>query len=247
MKETLFHYKFIDIHCHILPDIDDGSKDVQMSLAMARKAEQDNTGTIIVTPHNSIAYPCAKPDEIRNALAKLQHIFTNEGIEIKLYPGNELLYDQTLPERLLKKEALCLADTEYCLVEFHPQVDYNYISNGLQALIYQGFFPVLAHCERYECLVREPLKAERLARQGVLLQVNAESVSKHLFHRMPTLVNELIKKNLISFVATDAHRDSGSRVPDLLCAADFLQKKLDRNQVCNLLRRNAERMMNTKL
>ena len=214
-----------------------------MALAMARQAEKDNIGAIIVTPHNSTAYPCAKPEAIRNALAKLQRIFTDEGLEIKLYPGNELRYDQTLPDRLFKGEALCLADTEYCLVEFHPKDDFNYIRNGLQALTYQGFTPVLAHCERYECLVSEPAKAGMLVRQGALLQVNAASVPRRPFQRIPAFVNRLMKKDLISFVATDAHRDSGRRVSNLRYAAEYLQKKLDRDQVYNLLRGNAESLL----
>ena len=243
MKDKGFPYKFIDVHCHLLPGVDDGSKDIDMSVAIAKLAVKENIDAIIVTPHNNAAECSVAPDEIRKGVTELQRVFKDEGIEIKLYPGNELLYDHSLPERLSRGEALCLADTEYCLVEFHPLDDFSYISSGLQSLIYQGFSPILAHCERYECLVKDSSKAELLVRQGTLLQVNTESIQRRPFQRAPAFVNELIKKELISFVATDAHRDNGRRAPSMLGAAYYLQKKLGSDTVYGLLRGNADRLL----
>ena len=243
MSSKRFPYKFIDVHCHLLPGVDDGSKDINMSVDMAKQAAKENIDAIIVTPHNKTAQCVTTPDEIRKRVAELQCILTDEGIDIRLYPGNELFYDCTLPERLSRGEALCLADSEYCLVEFHPLDDFNYISNGLQSLMDQGFSPVLAHCERYACLVNNNVKVEMLARQGTLFQVNAASVPKCYLQRIPAFVNWLIKKDLVSFIATDAHRSDGIRGPKMLGSADYLRKKFSPVYVYNLLRGNAERLL----
>lgn len=236
-------YRYVDMHCHILPAVDDGSQSMEMSLNMARIAAGSNIGTIIVTPHNYAAHRSVSPDGIRRRVRELQQACDEEGIGIVFYPGNELYYDSSLPERLYIGEALTLADTEYCLVEFNPSDPYSYITEGLRALIYEGYRPILAHCERYMCLVEDPSRAEEIHRSGVLLQCNAEMVPAKLFQKIPAFVNGLLKKELVSFIATDAHRDSGGRIPDLTKAAAYLNKKYDADYVRHLLGGNAENLL----
>ena len=239
----MHQYKYVDMHCHILPAVDDGSKDMEMSLKMARIAAENNIDAIIVTPHNYAAHRSVSPGGVRRRVNEQQEECDALGIGVTFYTGNELYYDSTLPERLYKGEALTLADTEYCLVEFSPSDSYSYITGGLRALTYEGFKPILAHCERYICLVDEPERAEEIAGSGILLQCNAEMVPAKLFQKIPAFVNGLLKKNLVSFIATDAHRDSGNRVPNLLEAAEFLEKKYDKEYVHDLLEGNATRYL----
>lgn len=235
--------RFIDMHCHILPGVDDGSKDLAMSLGMAKLAVENHIGTIIVTPHYNSAHRSVSPDGIRRRVEELQQTLNEEGLDLTLYPGNELFYDTTLPDLLSKGKVLTLADSRYCLVEFHPMDDYRYIRDGLRALIYEGFHPILAHCERYECLVKKPPLAEELAEQKILLQCNSASVVQKLFQPVPKFVNSLLRQKLVSFVSTDAHRDSGTRSPDLTGAVAWLRKKYDGAYVQALLAGNAQRVL----
>lgn len=233
-----FDYTFTDMHCHILPGVDDGSVSMDMSLDIARALEGQNVSHIIVTPHNYASRRSASPDGIRRRVEELQWECDNEGIDLTFFPGNELFYDSTLPERLTRGEALTLADSQYCLVEFYPTEDYQYILNGLRAILYEGFKPVLAHCERYICLSEKAERAQELTQQGVLLQVNASSVRNrpgHLFEKMPAFVNRLLKDGLVSFVSSDAHRESGSRGPAyMLPAAEHILKKYGDDAAYNL-------------
>ncbi len=231
--------KYIDIHCHILPGVDDGSKDMAMSLQMARGAAENNIGAIIVTPHYDGAHRCVSPDGIFRRVEELQHACDEEGIDLRFYPGNELLYDSSLPEKLTRGEVLTMADSSYCLVEFFPTEDYRYIYNGLRSLVYEGFRPILAHCERYVCLLKDTKRVEEIVDQGVLLQCNAASVERKLFQSVPKFVNSLLYRGLVSFIATDAHRAAGGRAPDLLKAASLLNKKYDKSYVRRLLCDNA--------
>jgi len=233
----------IDIHCHILPGVDDGSKDMKMSLDMARLASQNGINTIIVTPHNNIIHHCASPDGIRRRVAELQEACYNEGIKIVFYPGNELYFDSTLPDRLAHGEALTLADSNYCLVEFSPNEIYTYILSALSALQDEGFSPILAHCERYLCILDQPNRAEELVRHGILLQSNAAVVPPKMFAKPTAFVNNLLKKELLSFISTDAHRAEGPRSPEISAAVKHLKKKYRPGYVVQILETNASELI----
>lgn len=236
-------YRFIDMHCHIIPGVDDGSKDMEMSLGMARAAVENNIHEIIVTPHWTGDRRSASPDGIRRRAEELQRVCGDEGIDLVFYPGNELLYDHSLPKRLRSGEVLTLAESRYCLVEFFPMDDFSYIRDGLRAIQYEGFTPVLAHCERYVCLVKRPEYAEELASQQILLQCNAACVEQKLFQPQPKFVNGLLRRDLVSFVASDAHRSEGDRRPNLAGAAGWMRKKYGEDAVRRILFDNPQRII----
>ena len=232
-------YRLVDMHCHILPAVDDGSKDMEMSLRMARIAADSGIGTIIVTPHYNAAHESVSPEGIRKRVDLIQGLCREEGLDLTFYPGNELFYDSTLPEKLTKGEVLTLAGSRYCLVEFNPMDDFRYIYDGLRALIYEGFRPILAHCERYACLLKKQAYVEDLLDQRVLLQVNGASVEPKLFQPVPKFVNRLLRNKWISFVSSDAHRAEGNRSPDMRDAVSYLRKKYDADYVRRILSENA--------
>ena len=141
-----FSYGFVDMHCHVLPAVDDGSKNMEMSLNMLRIAYENNIRTIIATPHNKIYVKSVSPKGIHKRVAILQEEADKAGIDIKIYPGNELYYDETLPGRLEEGNALPMGVSSNILVEFNPSDEYSYISEGLRRLSYEGWSPILAHC-----------------------------------------------------------------------------------------------------
>jgi protein-tyrosine phosphatase len=235
------------MHCHILPGVDDGSRDMEMSLRMLETAKANRIETIILTPHNRADRHSVSGKGQIERIHKLTEAAAEYGLDsFHFYSGNELFYDSTLVERLENGEALTLADSRYCLVEFEPGEDYAYIAKGLKELSYEGYYPILAHCERYECLTDNTVinrsegyrRVEELRRNGILFQVNAGSIFPKTFQVIPKFVNRLLKENMVSFVATDAHRDTG-RAPYLLDAADYLFQKYDRNYAKSLLYDNA--------
>ena len=229
----------IDIHCHIMPGVDDGSKDMDMSLHMLHIAADNQIGTIILTPHNTMAYKCVSPGSMKRRMEALQQKADQDGLQIRLYPGNELYYDSTLPERLTAGQALTLTGSSYALIEFDPSAAYSYIRDGLSAVSYEGFRPILAHAERYQALLSHTDSVRELVRSGVYIQVNASSVIPALFRPDTAFVNKLLREGLVHFVATDAHRDT-RRAPYLEKCAAYLYRKYEDDYADQLLFGNAE-------
>lgn len=239
-------YSYVDMHIHVLPGVDDGSKDMNMSLAMLRVAAENRIGTMILTPHNKLYLHSVSPESQMRRMAELQEASDEAGLDIQFYPGNELMYDYTLPQRLNEGKAMTLASSDYCLVEFDPGEQFSYILEGLRSLTNEGYRPVLAHCERYLCLTQEPSKVDELMGNGVLMQVNAADVTPPVHgmgtRRMFHFVNELLAEEKIRFVSTDAHRPSG-RAPELNEAAAWLNRRYGREYTRELLHDNAMKII----
>ena len=234
-----FKYGFVDMHCHVIPAVDDGSKSMEMSLNMLRIAYENNIRTIIATPHNKIYVKSVSPKGIHKRVMQLQEEADKAGIDIKIYPGNELYYDETLPKRLEEGNALPMGESQDILVEFNPSDEYSYISEGLRRLCYEGWNPILAHCERYECFYKDKSRIDEIIDGGVRLQINSDSVMMGMFNPVGRFVKKLLSQQKISFVGTDAHRDTGSRVPDMLDCAQFIQKKYGEDYAREILYANA--------
>jgi protein-tyrosine phosphatase len=245
---------FIDMHCHILPGVDDGSKNMEMSLRMLKVAKDNHIEAMILTPHNRAERHSMSAEEQRERIHILLEAAERNHLDsFRFYSGNELFYDSSLTDRLENGKALTLASSRYCLVEFDPGEDFAYIAKGLKTLSYEGYYPILAHCERYECLTNNTMinksegyrRVEELKRNGVLLQVNAGSVFPKTFQVIPRFVNCLLKDEMISFVATDAHRDTG-RAPYLLDAAEYITHKYGKEYATALLYDNARAVIRNK-
>ena len=140
---------WIDIHSHVLPMVDDGAESVEMALLMLRTAAEEEIEKIILTPHQKADRRCATPEGILHRMEELQELAGKEHIPVQLYPGNEILYRHGLAELLEQRKIRTLADSRYVLIEFFPGEDYSYIRDALGRVTSFGFWPVLAHVERY--------------------------------------------------------------------------------------------------
>jgi len=246
-----------DMHIHILPGVDDGAQDDDMSRRMLRIAYDEGIRCIIATPHNMLGRYEAAPDIIRKKLAALRQMAQLEGLEgLALHEGMELFWDSTLPDRLKSGEALTLAGSRYCLVEFHPLEEFGRIKEALRRLYYMGYRPVLAHCERYACLMQKERggdltdRAAELADGGIHLQVNASSVRKGgLFGKGNDLpyrfVRALLKEELVSLIGTDAHRDA-ERAPRIADCCRLLLTMCDEDYARAIVHENAQRVIEDK-
>ncbi len=234
---------FIDIHCHILPGVDDGARDEKESLGMLRTAAQEGIGTVILTPHQKPQQHCVSPEGLHRRMGALQRRAEEEGINIKLYPGGELFYRQSLVKEL-QEESLCtLAGSRYVLVEFYPQEEYRYIRDGLYSLLVSGYLPVAAHVERYVQVCEKQERLEELLDMGCYFQVNAGSLTGKYGFMMKRTAWGLIREQMVHFVGTDAHRADGSRAPLMARCARMLEKKCGSEYAGRLLYENARMVL----
>ncbi len=234
------------MHCHILPKVDDGASSLEESMEMLRLAACEGIVKVIVTPHFKAGKHNASPDGIGRRIQELQQCVDEEQLGIEILPGNEILYFNDLVEELEAHKVLTLAGSNYVLVEFMPGDSYSRIRNAVDELIGSGYIPVIAHVERYECLLKDRRLVEELRTLGARIQVNASSVAGKHGWKIKKFVCQLLKSQLVDYIGTDAH-DMNNRKPEMLnCVAVLLKKKLDSSYITAITYDNAMKIIEKK-
>lgn len=234
--------EFIDIHSHILPGIDDGAENIEMSLNMLKIAAENGIGRIILTPHNKPGRHNAGREHIHMLTERLRQLCTEQEIKISLHYGNELYYRSELPEQIKEGKAMTLSDSSYVLVEFNPMDDYSYIRNGIYQLLSEGFKVILAHAERYNSLLGRFDRIEELSGMGCYIQMNAGSVMGDYGYTAKKFTRGLLKRELAHFIATDSHNDK-KRGPFIKDCARYLERKYGEDYMVMLLHDNPQHVL----
>lgn len=233
---------YIDIHSHILPGIDDGAKNFEMSMEMLRIAEKSGIKSIVLTPHHKPMRRNAGPEGVKELIRRLNDEMRRENMDILLYAGNEFYYSSETVRVLEEKKACTMAGSGYVLVEFGPMDSLDYIRGGLYQILSAGYRPILAHVERYERVCAKVEHVKDLTAMGCYIQVNAGSIMGQFGMGTKQLARKLLKYRVVHFVATDAH-DSGRRTPALSECARYLERKHGEEYMEELLRINPMHMI----
>jgi len=196
---------FVDIHCHLLPGIDDGSTDWETTLAMAQMAVEEGTETIIVTPHQLGNFAHNRGDDIRRRTQELQQVLEQNGIPLQVLPGGDVRIEDGMLEQLASGEVLSLGDLRSHVLLELPHELYFPMEGLLAALERQGMTGILSHPERNRGLLREPNLLPNLVQNGCLMQVTAGSLMGTFGSSSQQLAEWMISQGLVHFVATDAH------------------------------------------
>lgn len=230
---------YIDMHSHILPGMDDGSRSMGQTLRMLEIAVNEGINTMIATPHNMPGKGCPPGAVVRRKVEELRKVIEKEGIPVEIIAGTEYYYREEVLDILDSEDAVTLGNSDCVLVEFEPMAEKNYIRNALRNILGLGYRPVIAHVERYAKLMEDIPLLSDMKRNGVMLQVNAMSVTGDNGRQTKKVVRGMLKKELVDFVATDAHSD-GRRAPYMEKCAGIIYKKCDMKYANALLFGNAE-------
>lgn len=236
----------IDIHCHILPYVDDGSDSMEDSLEMARMAAASGITSIIATPHCNLPYAEEKnyrSQELARRFLDLQHAIQDANIPLRIYPGAEILCTPEVPELLQRRQLLTLAGSNYLLTEFFFDESLDYMDQMLSGIESAGYIPVIAHPERYETIQRTPHIVERWFRNGWVIQLNKGSILGRLGHRAELTADWILAHGLAHIVASDAHSPR-FRTTDMTELTEYLQQICQPEYVDILLDINPERILN---
>lgn len=234
----------IDIHCHILPNYDDGAADLDEALQMVRMAVSSGVTDIIATPHFQ-----GEPAELEFLSAMdrqyqlLRDAIRQAGYPLRLHPGAEIL---CLPETVVladNRQLPTLADTSYVLTEFYFDESFAYMDEMLSQIAACGYKPVVAHPERYDVIQREPSLLHRWARQGCVIQLNKGSVLGAFGSRPEQTANEILAMGLAHLFASDAH-GCDSRTPHMGQLQQWVEELCDENYAAILLEENPFRLLN---
>lgn len=234
-----------DIHCHILPGVDDGSKSMEQTLSMLQIAYDEGVRLMIATPHFHIGRMKVEGDEIYDAVERLESIIEERFPELEIYAGQEIYYYSEAMEALDSGDILTMADSQYILMEYSVDENYDIIKSSVHEAITSGYTPILAHIERYMCLVDKPERVEYLINSGAYMQVNASSVAGSHGKMEQKFIKKLLKKHMIHFVASDAHSDR-SRAPRFADASKELIKICGTEYYMDLIWNNPVKVINNE-
>lgn len=228
--------KLIDIHTHLIPNVDDGVKTLTESIKIIKDMIKQGVKEIVLTPHKQSTRSKGTINDIKAGYEELQNEVTELGLDIKLHLGYEIRYYTHLKPNY---NNLVLNETKYLFLEFDNDYDPSIIE-VVSKLISMGFKVVIAHIERYKYLKYDDIKT--LKNIGALIQVNAKTIYEPRSLKERRFVRKLLKDKNIDFIASDVHNDS-SRNSNLSIAYNHLSSKLDSEYLNKIFYSNAYNMI----
>ncbi|MDD4200440.1 MAG: hypothetical protein PHS19_03525 [Eubacteriales bacterium] len=242
---------YMDIHSHIIPGVDDGSKSMEQSIKMMDQSYDQGIRVIIATPHFGVVNYDYDLGYAKAALRELKLETEKRHPDLKIFMGNEIYYTQGIAEDLLAGKAKSLAGTAYVLVEFNTGVEADMISRAIDEFNLNGYKPIIAHAERYECLEGSEAAVRELIDRGAYIQLNCRSI---LGGRNPGAgrkkrktgfsledrakwCRKLLEADLVHFIASDCH-DEGNRAPIFKDAVSTMLRWIGEEKTLQIVNRN---------
>ncbi|MFL5779855.1 MAG: tyrosine-protein phosphatase [Thermoleophilaceae bacterium] len=214
----------IDLHCHLLPGLDDGPPTLDASLAIGRAARGAGVTTIVATPHVREDYPF-DPARIPDLVGQVNAAFDAEDLGVHALAGGELALTKT-PEMADEEiQRVALGGGPYVLVESPYVAMTDLLDQELFNLQVRGFRPLLAHPERSPSFIRDVSRLAELVERGILCSLTAGSLAGRFGRTVQRACVEMLSKGLVHNVASDAHAATG-RGPGLLWGFDALEEHL---------------------
>jgi protein-tyrosine phosphatase len=218
--------RYVDIHCHCLPAVDDGPDTMSDALDLCRALVADGVSTAIATPHQLGRFDdCNHPDQVRQAVAALNEELKNNDIDISIVPGADVRVDERISSLLKDDEILTLADGgKYILLEL-PHRSFIDIEPLLIELDALGIQSIISHPERNRELSRKPDVLLKWLKHSTHTQITTSSLLGKFGHRVQKSAWQLLTSGIASIVATDSH-NLNSRRPCMNAAFEQISLKL---------------------
>ncbi len=224
----------IDLHCHILPGLDDGAADLAVSVAMARASVADGVTVLACTPHILPGLYHNTGSSIRQACAALQGILDDAGIALRLTTGADNHIVPDFVAGLRSGHLLTLADSHYVLVEPPHHVAPLRLEELFFDILVSGYTPILTHPERLTWIRSQYEVFQRLLRAGVWVQITAGSLTGVFGRSARYWAERMLDEGCVHILATDAH-DLHHRPPDLSRGRELAAKRVGDAEAENLV------------
>lgn len=231
-----------DMHCHLLPGVDDGSMNMDMTRKLLQMEIENGVDTILFTPHFKRGKSRFNNEKLLQVFEKVKQEALKMNPDMKLYLGEELYYDHSLCHAIEEGKALKLNGTDYVLVEFSPDVDYKTIHKACQNLVMLGVMPVLAHIERYQALVSKNDRLVEIHEMGVYYQMNITSIMGSCFSTRSYRQKKLMADGWIDIIGSDSHDDK-NRNPKFKKAWKELLKLCDDEMIERIMWENPAKLL----
>jgi protein-tyrosine phosphatase len=215
----------IDLHCHILPGIDDGAVDLEASLQMARAQLADGVTIVACTPHILPGLYHNTGPQICEAIDALQRVLDDAGLALKLVSGADNHMTPNFVDGLRSGQLLSLANTRYVLVEPPHHVAPVRIEEFFFDLTLAGYVPILTHPERLSWINSHYPVIQRLVRAGVWMQITAGSLTGAFGSKVRYWAERMLGEGCVHILASDAH-DVSRRPPNLCRGMEYAAKRV---------------------
>ncbi|MBZ2136509.1 tyrosine protein phosphatase [Streptococcus gordonii] len=240
----------IDIHSHIVFDVDDGPKTIEDSRALLEESYRQGVRTIISTSHRRKGMFETPEEKIEENFKQVQELAKEIADDLTILYGAEIYYTSDILDKLEQGKIPRLADSQYALIEFSMITPYKEIHTALSNVLRLGVTPVVAHIERYHCLENDEKKVRDLINMGCYTQINSSSVLKpklfgDTYKFMKKRAQFFLEKDLVHFVASDMH-NLNPRPPYMQEAYQIISKKYGESHAEQLFRKNQELLLRSE-
>jgi len=208
----------IDFHTHILPNIDNGSRNIEETFNLIKEAKEAGFEGIVLTSHYKEGYYETDTPEREVWVNAITENLRAKGIDIKVYLANEIYITDNMMELLEAGKASTINNTCYVLIDLPLDEEPMNLYQVIYSLQENKLIPVIAHPERYTFVQSEPELVYDLIQKGVLMQCNYGSIIGQYGKKAQIIVKKLYENNMVHFLGTDVHKQNTiyERIPEIL-------------------------------
>ena len=237
--------KMIDIHTHILPNIDDGSRSIEETFNLIKEAQNAGFDAIVLTSHYMEGYYETDQKEREVWIKAICQNLDAKNINIDLYSGNEIYMTENIIKLLEEGKASTINDTSYVLFEMPLNAEPLNLYDIIYRMQQNKIVPILAHPERYSFIQKEPELVYDLIQRGVLMQANYGSIIGQYGKNAQMIIRKFLESNMIHFLGTDVHRQNTiyPKIPQILTE---LKKIVGEQKLVELTTINPKLVLNNK-
>lgn len=232
----------IDIHSHIIPNVDDGARSVEETFNILKEAQEAGFTDVILTSHFLLNYYETNAQELIFWKEKLQEVLKKQGTKINLHSGMEIYITNQMEELLENKKILTLANSRYMLIELPLATNVKYFDYVVYYLEAKGIKPIIAHPERYKCVQKDPDIVEEYIEKGCLIQCNYGSIVNLYGCEAEKTIKTILKKNQVHFLGSDVHRENGTYLI-ILDAIKKIRKIIGENKINEITTINPKKIL----
>jgi protein-tyrosine phosphatase len=235
----------IDIHTHILPNIDDGSRSIEETFNLIKEAKNAGFDGIVSTSHYMEGYYETDEPEREFCINAIYKNLQTQNIDINLYLGNEIYMSENIIKLLQEGKASTINNTSYVLFELPLNAEPLNLYDVVYDMLQQKVVPILAHPERYSFVQKDPDLINDLIEKGVLMQANYGSIIGQYGEKAKIIVKKFFESNMIHFLGSDVHRLNTiyPKIPKIL---PVIEKIIGKEKLEELTTTNPKLVLNNK-